>query len=87
MCTVYACLCFWLPDGSSPSTVTANPQTDQTWRQAQVPISGSQSGAIIIEGIVGNGIEGDIAIDDLSVTRGQCSVSRVHITSLDATVT
>ena len=50
-------------------------QTNSQWREGQVTISGSQSGNIIIEGIVGTGIQGDIAIDDLSVTQGACEVS------------
>ena len=45
----------------------------------QVPISGSQSGYIIIEGIVGSNIYGDIAIDDLRVSQGQCTVIYICI--------
>ena len=59
--------------------VTVNPQTDQAWKLGQVQISGSQSGYIIIEGIVGNNIYGDIAIDDLRVSQGQCSVIKFCI--------
>ena len=57
--------------------VTVNPQNDQTWKRGEVPISGSQNGNIIIEGIRGSNLFGDIAIDDLSVRQGQCTV--IHI--------
>ena len=56
-----------------------NPQTDLSWKMGQVPISGSQNGYIIIEGIVGNNIYGDIAIDDLRVSQGQCTVTYICI--------
>ena len=54
--------------------MTANPQNDQNWRQGRITINGNIGGAIIIEGIVGSTTQGDIAIDDISVTQGQCSV-------------
>ena len=56
-------------------SVTTLPQTDQSWLFAQVTISGSRSGNIIFEGTRGISMESDIAIDDLSVTQGACSVS------------
>ncbi|KAI7805265.1 putative MAM domain-containing glycosylphosphatidylinositol anchor protein 1-like [Triplophysa rosa] len=42
------------------------------WRKADAVIYPSGPFQVIFEGIRGNGFEGDIAIDDVSVTKGKC---------------
>ncbi|XP_065152190.1 MAM domain-containing glycosylphosphatidylinositol anchor protein 1 isoform X1 [Paramisgurnus dabryanus] len=42
------------------------------WRKADAVIYPSGPFQVVFEGIRGNGFEGDIAIDDVSVTKGKC---------------
>ncbi|CAG5853443.1 unnamed protein product, partial [Menidia menidia] len=42
------------------------------WRKAFFDISPSGTFQIVFEGIRGPNFEGDIAIDDLSITKGKC---------------
>uniref|UniRef100_A0A8C2HF21 MAM domain containing glycosylphosphatidylinositol anchor 1 n=1 Tax=Cyprinus carpio TaxID=7962 RepID=A0A8C2HF21_CYPCA len=42
------------------------------WRKADAEIYPSGPFQVVFEGIRGNGFEGDIAIDDVSVTKGKC---------------
>ncbi|MBN3298834.1 MDGA2 protein, partial [Amia calva] len=42
------------------------------WRQAKVNINPTSSFQMIFEGIRGDGIEGDIAIDDVTIEEGEC---------------
>ncbi|XP_028677452.1 MAM domain-containing glycosylphosphatidylinositol anchor protein 2 isoform X2 [Erpetoichthys calabaricus] len=44
----------------------------QHWRQASMNIQPSTSFQVIFEGVRGEGIEGDIAIDDVSIVEGEC---------------
>uniref|UniRef100_A0A8C0G3Q1 MAM domain containing glycosylphosphatidylinositol anchor 2 n=1 Tax=Chelonoidis abingdonii TaxID=106734 RepID=A0A8C0G3Q1_CHEAB len=44
----------------------------QHWNQARVNIHPTTSFQLIFEGIRGPGIEGDIAIDDVSIVEGEC---------------
>ena len=37
------------------------------WFQADITFGASESGYIMIEGIIGNGYYGDIAIDDITI--------------------
>ncbi|XP_072307376.1 MAM domain-containing glycosylphosphatidylinositol anchor protein 2-like [Eucyclogobius newberryi] len=42
------------------------------WRQARVTIQPSSAFQMVVEGVRGSGIEGDVAIDDLSIEEGEC---------------
>ncbi|CAL8314154.1 unnamed protein product [Boreogadus saida] len=42
------------------------------WKQAKVSIHPSSSFQVVIEGVRGPGIEGDIAIDDVTLEEGEC---------------
>ncbi|KAM9777319.1 MAM domain-containing glycosylphosphatidylinositol anchor protein 2-like [Neosynchiropus ocellatus] len=42
------------------------------WRQAKVNIHPNSSFQMVMEGIRGGGIEGDIAIDDVTIEEGEC---------------
>lgn len=47
----------------------------QHWFQARVNIHPNSSFQVVFEGIRGRGIEGDIAIDDISIVEGECTKS------------
>lgn len=51
---------------------TLNGNQQQGWKQAHVPIFINTQFALIIEGVVGNGYKGDLAIDDIVMTAGTC---------------
>ncbi|CAB1343176.1 unnamed protein product [Coregonus sp. 'balchen'] len=42
------------------------------WKQAKVSIHPTTSFQVVLEGIRGPGIEGDIAIDDVTLEEGEC---------------
>ncbi|KAJ3607095.1 hypothetical protein NHX12_026609 [Muraenolepis orangiensis] len=42
------------------------------WKQAKVSIHPTSSFQVVIEGVRGPGIEGDIAIDDVTLEEGEC---------------
>lgn len=42
------------------------------WKQARVNIQPSSAFQMVVEGVRGAGIEGDIAIDDISIEEGEC---------------
>uniref|UniRef100_A0AAX7UYF9 MAM domain containing glycosylphosphatidylinositol anchor 2a n=1 Tax=Astatotilapia calliptera TaxID=8154 RepID=A0AAX7UYF9_ASTCA len=42
------------------------------WRQAKVKIHPTTAFQMVIEGVRGSGIEGDIAIDDVAIEEGEC---------------
>ncbi|KAM4694099.1 MAM domain-containing glycosylphosphatidylinositol anchor protein 1 isoform 2-T2 [Discoglossus pictus] len=42
------------------------------WQHATVPINPSEPFQVIFEGVRGSGMEGDIAIDDVTVKKGEC---------------
>ncbi|MEQ2252085.1 hypothetical protein ILYODFUR_018085 [Ilyodon furcidens] len=42
------------------------------WKQAKVSIHPTSSFQVVLEGIRGPGIEGDIAIDDITLEEGEC---------------
>ncbi|XP_053315805.1 MAM domain-containing glycosylphosphatidylinositol anchor protein 1 [Spea bombifrons] len=42
------------------------------WQQANVPIDPSGPFQVVFEGVRGPGVEGDIAIDDITVKKGDC---------------
>ncbi|KPP74575.1 MAM domain-containing glycosylphosphatidylinositol anchor protein 2-like, partial [Scleropages formosus] len=52
-------------------TLSGNQGTQ--WRQAKVTIHPTSSFQMVLEGIRGPGIEGDIAIDDVTIEEGECS--------------
>ncbi|KAL0967682.1 hypothetical protein UPYG_G00255500 [Umbra pygmaea] len=67
------------------------------WKQAKVTIHPTTSFQVVLEGIRGPGIEGDIAIDDISLKEGECQdiptnrissapPSSAHIWSLSVTL-
>ncbi|KAM8920819.1 MAM domain-containing glycosylphosphatidylinositol anchor protein 2 [Pelodytes ibericus] len=45
----------------------------EKWNQAHVNINPTTSFQLIFEGVRGHGIEGDIAIDDISIVEGECT--------------
>ncbi|XP_046571399.1 MAM and LDL-receptor class A domain-containing protein 1-like [Haliotis rubra] len=59
-----------------------------TWMLARVPVySPKKNFKFIIEGIVGNGVNGDIAIDDMAVNTMNCGVSPSNARPPSATTT
>ncbi|XP_053331408.1 MAM domain-containing glycosylphosphatidylinositol anchor protein 2, partial [Spea bombifrons] len=52
---------------------SANGNKGEQWNQARVNIHPTSSFQLIFEGVRGNGIEGDIAIDDISIVEGECT--------------
>lgn len=42
------------------------------WKQGYAQITSKTTYVVIIEGVIGNGYQGDIALDDLSLTSGPC---------------
>ncbi|MED6287825.1 hypothetical protein CHARACLAT_020226 [Characodon lateralis] len=44
----------------------------ERWKQAKVSIHPTSSFQVVLEGIRGPGIEGDIAIDDITLEEGEC---------------
>ncbi|XP_078695245.1 uncharacterized protein LOC144924164 [Branchiostoma floridae x Branchiostoma belcheri] len=56
--------------GTAVWTVTGN-QGDQ-WNQAQISIANSDTFKVVFEGIRGTGYKGDIAMDDITVSAGDC---------------
>ncbi|XP_078334103.1 MAM and LDL-receptor class A domain-containing protein 1-like [Crassostrea virginica] len=57
------------------------------WKPAQLSVTSTQSFNLIIEGIVGGSIYGDIAIDDLSFSNGACGLSPSNAYPSTATTT
>ncbi|CAB3991891.1 MAM and LDL-receptor class A domain-containing 1-like isoform X1 [Paramuricea clavata] len=51
-------------------------QGDQ-WKKAEVQISNGNSYSVVFSGVRGSSYCGDIALDEISITSGQCSVSSV----------
>ncbi|KAE8600239.1 hypothetical protein XENTR_v10013144 [Xenopus tropicalis] len=47
------------------------------WQHAMVPISATGQFQVVFEGVRGSGIEGDIAIDDVTVRKGECQWKQV----------
>ncbi|XP_066569897.1 MAM domain-containing glycosylphosphatidylinositol anchor protein 1 [Amia ocellicauda] len=45
-----------------------------SWKQANITINPSGPFQVVFEGVRGNGYEGDIAIDEISVTKGGCKL-------------
>ncbi|XP_052285283.1 properdin-like isoform X2 [Dreissena polymorpha] len=45
-----------------------------SWKEGQVPLNSNQSYSILLSGVIGNGYQGDIAVDDINVSVGYCEV-------------
>ncbi|XP_030641372.1 LOW QUALITY PROTEIN: MAM domain-containing glycosylphosphatidylinositol anchor protein 2-like [Chanos chanos] len=58
--------------GQENSIWTLSGNQGDRWRQARVNIQPTSSFQIVIEGVRGPGIEGDIAIDDVAIEEGEC---------------
>ncbi|XP_051502933.1 MAM domain-containing glycosylphosphatidylinositol anchor protein 2-like [Myxocyprinus asiaticus] len=58
--------------GQDASVWTLSGNQGDRWRQARVNIHPTSSFQIVLEGIRGAGIEGDIAIDDVTIEEGEC---------------
>ncbi|XP_048084666.1 MAM domain-containing glycosylphosphatidylinositol anchor protein 2 isoform X3 [Alosa alosa] len=58
--------------GPDASVWTLSGNQGERWKQARVNIHPKSAFQVIIEGIRGNGIEGDIAIDDVAIEEGEC---------------
>ncbi|TST98577.1 MAM domain-containing glycosylphosphatidylinositol anchor protein 1 [Bagarius yarrelli] len=52
------------------------------WRKANVVVYPSGPFQVVFEGIRGDGFEGDIAIDDVSVTKGKCKQEKLPETDV-----
>ncbi|KAK3573176.1 hypothetical protein QTP86_014847, partial [Hemibagrus guttatus] len=53
------------------------------WRKANVVVYPSGPFQVVFEGIRGDGFEGDIAIDDVSVTKGKCKQEKLPETGCE----
>ena len=51
-------------------TITGN--QGQNWQQGQIQISSRSAYSIVFEGTIGGGFKGDLALDDLALTKGAC---------------
>ncbi|TWW69055.1 MAM domain-containing glycosylphosphatidylinositol anchor protein 2 [Takifugu flavidus] len=51
------------------------------WKQAKVSIHPTSSFQVVLEGIRGPGIEGDIAIDDVTLEEGECRDPPTNLSS------
>ncbi|XP_016353998.1 MAM domain-containing glycosylphosphatidylinositol anchor protein 2-like isoform X1 [Sinocyclocheilus anshuiensis] len=58
--------------GQDTSVWTLSGNQGDRWRQARVNINPTSSFQMVLEGIRGSGIEGDIAIDDVTIEEGEC---------------
>ncbi|KAK7142254.1 hypothetical protein R3I94_011819 [Phoxinus phoxinus] len=58
--------------GQDTSVWTLSGNQGDRWRQARVNINPTSSFQIVLEGIRGSGIEGDIAVDDVAIEEGEC---------------
>ncbi|XP_052285147.1 SCO-spondin-like isoform X5 [Dreissena polymorpha] len=73
--------------GSLPGNLVWSLTGEQgsTWMEGQVPLRSNHSYSMLISGIVGNGYQGDIAIDDVSVSAGYCEVKPSIASRTDVT--
>ncbi|XP_069034678.1 MAM domain-containing glycosylphosphatidylinositol anchor protein 1 isoform X2 [Lepisosteus oculatus] len=58
--------------GTGPPVWSLSGSQGNSWKQANVTVSPSGPFQVVFEGVRGSGFEGDIAIDDVSVTKGRC---------------
>uniref|UniRef100_A0A673MWH0 MAM domain-containing glycosylphosphatidylinositol anchor protein 2-like n=1 Tax=Sinocyclocheilus rhinocerous TaxID=307959 RepID=A0A673MWH0_9TELE len=58
--------------GQDTSVWTLSGNQGDRWRQARVNINPTSSFQMVLEGIRGSGIEGDIAVDDVAIEEGEC---------------
>ncbi|XP_049319464.1 MAM domain-containing glycosylphosphatidylinositol anchor protein 2 isoform X2 [Astyanax mexicanus] len=58
--------------GQDSSVWTLSGNQGDRWRQARVNIHPTSSFQMVLEGVRGSGIEGDIAIDDVTIEEGEC---------------
>ncbi|CDQ97382.1 unnamed protein product [Oncorhynchus mykiss] len=58
--------------GADSSVWTLVGNQGDRWKQAKVNIHPTASFQLVLEGIRGPGIEGDIAIDDVTIEEGEC---------------
>ncbi|KAH3887672.1 hypothetical protein DPMN_011690 [Dreissena polymorpha] len=54
----------------------------QDWKSALVTITSAVQYQLVIEGVVGGGYLGDIAVDDITMTTGTCQTSKYLINRL-----
>ncbi|XP_073494672.1 MAM domain-containing glycosylphosphatidylinositol anchor protein 2 isoform X2 [Phyllobates terribilis] len=60
---------------------SASGNKGEQWHQARINIHPTASFQIVFEGVRGPGIEGDIAIDDVSIIEGECTKMDQPVTS------
>ncbi|ESO97870.1 hypothetical protein LOTGIDRAFT_152977 [Lottia gigantea] len=53
---------------------TMKGQQQNKWLQAQITVKSPSSWEVVFEGVIGNGYQGDIAIDDVLITDGACQL-------------
>ncbi|XP_062863957.1 MAM domain-containing glycosylphosphatidylinositol anchor protein 2 [Trichomycterus rosablanca] len=60
------------PSGEDSSVWTLSGNQGDRWRQARVNVHPTSAFQMVLEGVRGAGIEGDIAIDDVAIEEGKC---------------
>uniref|UniRef100_A0A8C6T6G2 MAM domain-containing protein n=1 Tax=Neogobius melanostomus TaxID=47308 RepID=A0A8C6T6G2_9GOBI len=60
------------PSPTDTQVWSLNGNQGDRWKQARVNIQPMSAFQMVIEGVRGAGIEGDIAIDDISIEEGEC---------------
>ncbi|XP_052247429.1 MAM and LDL-receptor class A domain-containing protein 1-like [Dreissena polymorpha] len=80
---------YQVTNGGLPGKVVWSLTGDQgnSWKEGQVPLNSNQSYSILLSGVIGNGYQGDIAVDDINVSVGYCEVKPSSASRTDVTNT
>ncbi|KAH3835309.1 SCO-spondin-like isoform X2 [Dreissena polymorpha] len=80
---------YQVTNGGLPGKVVWSLTGDQgnSWKEGQVPLNSNQSYSILLSGVIGNGFQGDIAVDDINVSVGYCEVKPSSASRTDVTNT
>ncbi|XP_052255034.1 SCO-spondin-like [Dreissena polymorpha] len=80
---------YQVTNGGLPGKLVWSLSGDQgnSWKEGQVPLNSHQSYSILLSGIIGNGYQGDIAVDDINVSVGYCNVKPSNASRTDVTNT
>lgn len=68
-------------NGQMKTLLTLSGSQGDAWRRAEIPLSSSTPIQILIEGLIGPGWQGDIALDDISFTPGCTRGSTIQTVS------
>ncbi|XP_052232683.1 uncharacterized protein LOC127845671 [Dreissena polymorpha] len=76
-------------NGGLPGKLVWSLTGDQgnSWKEGQVPLNSNQSYSILLSGVIGNGFQGDIAVDDINLSVGYCEVKPSSASRTDVTNT